>query len=1034
MDVIERIARPTARSANRRAAPFRPTYHEAARELEAALKPLLAGEVRFDVGSRAAYSTDHSIYRAVPVGVVIPRDADDVITTVAACHARGVPILARGCGSSLSGQACNVAVVIDFSKYMNRILALDPDARLARVEPGVINDALRNAAKVHGLTFAPDPATHEYCTLGGNIGNNSCGAHTVMGGKTVDNVEDLEILTYDGLRMRVGPTSDEEYDLIQHAGGRRADIYKGLKAIADRYGDSIRKHYPRIPRRVSGYNLDDLLPEHGFHVGRSLVGSESTCALTLTATLRLIPFPSCRALMVLGYEDAPRAADDVPAIRDLHPLAIEGFGRHLIDNEARKGKTFPGEQLLPEGGAWLLVEFGGETQRDANAKVEQAFEVLKRGSSTTLGMRLLEDKQEQDEAWDIRENGVGASRIPGDEEAWPSWEDAAVPPEKLGSYLRGLDKLNQQFGYTYTLFGHFGDGCVHTRMTFGLKTADGVAKFRRYMEAAADLVISHGGSLSGEHGDGQAKGELLPKMYGPDLMQAFREFKTLWDPAWKMNPGKVIDARPLDADLRIGPDYRPRDMGPTHFQYPADHFSFAKATERCFGVGKCRSLGARIMCPSFQGTREEFASTRGRSRLLFEMVRGEALTHGWDEPAVAEALELCLQCKGCKHDCPVNVDMATYKAEFLSHYYEKRWRPRAAYSMGLIWLWARLARFAPGVANEAVRAPGIGRLARWIAGITEQREPPAFAATSFQDWFAARPNTCANDMTRPAVILWPDTWNNYFLPGTAKAAVSVLEDAGYRVVVPSQKLCCGRPLYDYGMLDLAKRKLRESMDALRPAIDAGTPIVGLEPSCVSVFRDELLNLFPHDEDARRLAGQFKTLGEVLVATDGWTPPRLGRKALVHMHCHQRAVLNPGAEEKLLKAMGLELVRNPAGCCGVAGAFGYETDHYDVAMKIGEHDLLPLVRKQGADVLMISDGFSCRYQMKHGAGRWAMHPAEVVAMARETSGYVPEQVPEERYLEPEAKPGSRDALTAGVLAAGITGLLLLGTLSRRSWVS
>ena len=996
-------------------APPRPDYRKEARELEAHLKPRIAGEVRFDTGTRAAYATDHSIYRAVPVGVIVPRNVDDVLATVEACRARSVPILGRGCGSSLSGQSTNVAVVIDFSKYMNRILAFDPEGGMAKVEPGVINDTLRNKAKQHGMTFAPDPATHQWCTLGGNIGNNSCGAHTVMGGKTVDNVIELDILTYDGLRMRVGETSPDQYELILKAGGLRANIYQGLKSIADRYGDSIRQHYPHIPRRVSGYNLDSLLPEKNFHVAQALVGSEGTCALTLSATVRLIPFPKCRSLMVLGYEDAPRAADDVPAIRELQPLAIEGFDQHLILNEARKGKTFAGEPLLPEGEAWLLIEFGGDSQKEANSKVENAYRLLKHGGSGALEMRLIENEDDQGKVWEMREDGVGASRVPGQEEAWPSWEDAAVPPENLGKYLRSLDKLNKEFGYAYTLYGHFGDGCVHTRMTFGLKTAEGVAKFRRYMERAADLVTSLGGSLSGEHGDGQAKGELLPRMYGADLMQAFREFKSLWDPQWKMNPGKVIDARPLDADLRYGPDYRPRDLGPTHFQYPNDDFSFAKAMERCFGVGKCRSLGGRIMCPSFQATREEFSNTRGRARLLFEMVRGDALTQGWDEPAIAEALDLCLQCKGCKHDCPVNVDMATYKAEFLAHYHKKHWRPRNAYSMGLIWLWARLAQFAPGLFNQAVKAPGIANVSRWIAGITMRRDPPTLAAQSFQDWFANRASPRSRDQSRPPVILWPDTWNNYFLPGTAKAAVAVLEDAGYRVIVPREHLCCGRPLYDYGMLDLAKQKLRQAIDVLKPAAAAGIPIVGLEPSCVSVFRDEMLNLFPHDEDAQRIASQFKTFGELLRATDGWTPPTLKGKALVHLHCHQRAVLNPDAEEAILKDMGLKLVKNPAGCCGVAGAFGYESNHYDVAMQIGEHDLLPLVRKQGQDTLMISDGFSCRYQMKHGAERWALHPAEVIALARQGHGDKPADA-ETRFLDPPAKPGMRDVATVGVVAA------------------
>ncbi len=1017
MNVIQRIAGPGANGDLRPLAPDRRREYEAAAELEAALKRSVGGEVRFDPASRGAYSRDHSIYRAVPVGVVVPRDTADVIATVAACHARSVPILGRGCGSSLAGQTCNVAVVIDFSKYMHRILALDPDGMRARVEPGVVNDALRHEAQKHGLTFAPDPATHAWCTLGGNIGNNSCGAHTVMGGKTVDNVEELDILTYDGLRMKVGATSDEQYELIRSGGGRRAEIYTGLRDITAKYGDAVRRQFPNIPRRVSGYNLDDLLPEKGFHVARSLVGSESTCALTLAATVRLIPWPKARALLVVGYDNAPDAADDVPSIRHLDPIAIEGFTEHLIRNEALKGKELPGKKYLPDGEAWLLVEFGGDSQKEANAKAERAFKAMKRAGSRCLGENLVEKPEQQAALWEVREGGVGASRVPGDEEAWPSWEDTAVPPERLGDYLRDFDKMAKKFNYTYTLFGHYGDGCIHTRITFGLKTAEGVAKFRRFMETAADLVISYGGSLSGEHGDGQAKGELLPKMYGPDVIQAFRDFKTVWDPTWRMNPGKLIDARPLDADLRLGADYSPKPAGKTHFHYPDDLFSFTHATERCFGVGKCRtpSGSGNIMCPSFQATREEIHSTRGRATLLFEMLQGDPVKKGWRDPAVAEALDLCLQCKGCKHDCPVSVDMATYKSEFLSHYYRGRLRPRSAYSMGLIWRWARWARLAPGLVNEAIRAPVLGPILRKLAGITPHRDPPHFAAETFQQWFKRRAGPRRNDATRPPVILWPDTWNNHFLPGTAKAAVAVLEDAGYRVIVPEQRLCCGRPLYDYGMLDQAKALLEQAIEALRPAIRAGIPVVGLEPSCVSVFRDEMANLLPHDVDAQRLARQTKTLPELLIETDGWKPPKLKRKALLHMHCHQRAVLNPHATEEIFRGMGLKLLDNKAGCCGVAGAFGYEEEHYDVAMQIGEQELLPRVRKLSEETLLISDGFSCRFQTEHGAGRWAMHPAEVLLMARQAAGNLPETVPEKRYMEPAAKPELAALAAAGAFA-------------------
>lgn len=1017
---------PTVRSTVPAAsAPVRRRRREAAADLAEALAARLAGEVRFDRASRALYATDLSIYRQVPIGVVIPKDVADVEAAVEACRVRDVPILGRGCGTSLSGQTCNVAVVMDFSKYMNRILAVDPDGRRARVQPGVINDQLRNAAKEHGLTFAPDPATHAYCTLGGNIGNNSCGVHTVMGGKTVDNIEELDILTYDGLRLRVGATDAETVDLIRSSGGRRADIYARLNEIADRYGDEIRRRYPKIPRRVSGYNLDNLLPENGFHVARSLVGSEGTCALTLAATVRLLPWPAKRALLVLGYPEIAHAADDVGELRGFGPDGLEAFDGHVVENLKRKGKPSPGAALLPQGRAWLLVEFGGDEQKEANDKAEKAFARLKKIGTHASGMRLIEAPEEQDQIWHIRENGVGASMIPGEEEAWPSWEDAAVPPDRLGDYLRDFVKLNDRFGYTATIFGHFGDGCVHARMTFGLKTAEGVAHFRDYMQQASDLCLHYGGSLSGEHGDGQAKGELLPKMFGPELIQAFREFKTIWDPHWRMNPGKVIDAYPLDSNLRLGPDYAPRPVE-THFRYPDDHGSFARAAERCFGVGKCRSLGGRTMCPSFQATREEMHSTRGRAHLLFEMMRGDPLTKGWREEGVREALDLCLQCKGCKHDCPVSVDMATYKAEFLAHYYKGRLRPRSAYSMGLVMWWAPLAMMAPGWVNLVLRTPGIGDALKIAAGFTTEREAPAFAAESFQAWFHRQPMMTGEAL--PPVVLWPDTFNNYFLPETAKSAVRVLEGAGYRVIVPEARLCCGRPLYDYGMLDLAKRKLGQVIEALRPAIRAGIPIVGLEPSCLSVFRDELLNLLPDDEDAQRLAHQTKTISELLTASPGWNPPHLAAKALLQTHCHHKAVLDAATEQSMFEAIGVELQPNPTGCCGHAGSFGYETEHYPVSMTIAGQELLPAVRNAGIGTLIVADGFSCREQIRHGAGRHALHPVEVVELAlrKETVGSA--RAIEDRLRQPAATAQPVPAIAALVIAGG---LLLWLTRRRQS---
>jgi FAD/FMN-containing dehydrogenase/Fe-S oxidoreductase len=991
---------------------------EAAADLAQALAARVAGEVRFDAASRALYATDLSIYRQVPIGVVIPKSIEDVEATVEACRARQVPVLPRGGGTSLCGQTCNVAVVLDFSKYLNRILALDPDSRSVRVEPGAINDEVRMAARRHGLNYAPDPATHAYCTIGGNIGNNSCGAHTVLGGKTVDNVEELDILTYDGLRLRVGATAPDDLDLIRRGGGRRAEIYARLHDLAQRTADEVRRRYPDIPRRVSGYNLDDLLPEKGFNLARALVGSEGTCAITLGATLRLLPWPNRRALLLLGYPDVARAADDVDELRAFRPEALEGFDEHMLHNMQRKGQSPAGAQLLPEGRAWLLVEFGGADQKEANGKAEKAYARLKRIRTHAQGMRLVEDEGEQTQVWQVRESGVGASRVPGEEESWPSWEDAAVPPERLGDYLRGFAKLNQRYGYRWTIFGHFGDGCVHTRMTFDLKTAQGVARFRAYMQEAADLCLSYGGSLSGEHGDGQAKGELLPKMFGPELVQAFREFKTIWDPHWRMNPGKLIDADPLDRNLRLGPDYAPKPVD-TYFRFPNDQGSFAQATERCFGVGKCRSLGGQTMCPSFQATREEQHSTRGRAHLLFEMMRGDALSRGWREDGVREALDLCLQCKGCKHDCPVAVDMATYKAEFLAHYYKGRLRPRAAYAMGLIMWWAPLAMTAPGLVNLALRMPGLADALKALAGFTREREAPAFAAQSFQDWFHRRSQPVGDD--RPPVVLWPDTFNNYFLPGTAKAAVAVLEEAGYRVEVPQARLCCGRPLYDYGMLDLARHKLRQVITALTPAIRAGTPVVGLEPSCLSVFRDELVNLFPDDPDAQRLATLAKTVCELLADRKDWRPPPLNARALVQLHCHHKAVLDAEAQQRLFAAMGVEEAPNPAGCCGQAGSFGYEAEHYPVSVTIAEQKLLPAVRKAGDNTLIIADGFSCREQIRHGSGRRALHPAEFLMLALQHRPMHSARAVEAQLREKVALPGIGTAAAAALALGGLAAL-------------
>ncbi len=1015
--------------------------------LAEALRSRVRGEVRFDHGSRALYATDGSNYRQVPIGVVLPHDADDVLAAISLCREFGAPLLCRGGGTSLAGQCCNVAVVLDFSKYMAKILEIDPVRRIARVQPGVVLDHLRNAAEKHHLTFAPDPASHDRCTIGGMIGNNSCGVHSVMAGKTDDNIEELEIVTYDGVRMKVGPTSPDDLQRISTEPGRRGQIYSTLKNISGQCADLIRQRFPNIPRRVSGYNLNYLLPENGFHVARALVGSEGTCATVLEATCRLVESPPERVLLVVAYPDIYQCADHVPEIMAHKPIGLEGFDDLLVYYTRTKGINSEGLALLPEGEGWLMVEFGGETAQEAESQARGLIDALNH-SANPPNVRLYAGQQAK-RVWEIREASLGVtSHVPGEPLNWEGWEDAAVAPDKLGGYLRDLRKMMAAFGYKGSLYGHFGHACVHTRLNFDLQSKEGIAKFRKFVEEAADLVVSYGGSLSGEHGDGQARAELLPKMFGPELMQAFRQFKSAWDPDWKMNPGKLIDPYKLDENLRLGANYAPWEPQ-TRFQFPADHGSLSHAALRCVGMGKCRRDEGGVMCPSWRATHEEEHSTRGRAHLLWEMTQGEVIRDGWRSEEVKQSLDLCLACKGCKSDCPVSVNVATYKAEFLSHYYDGRVRPRSAYAFGNIDLWARLASNVPGLVNLSTQLPFLRDIAKLVAGIPQQRSIPAFAPETFKSWFrrtrarngmregdgkgtasavpySAQENRASAPEGGPPVLLWPDTFNNHFLPSTAKAAVDVLETAGYQVILPQANLCCGRPLYDFGMLDRAESLLLDILDALSPEIEAGIPVVGLEPSCVAVFRDELLNFFPHDERAQALARQTFLLSEFLESNSRNAPlPRFERKALLHGHCHHKSIMKMTAEESLLRRIGIDFQSPAPGCCGMAGSFGFEHDKYDISAAIGELELLPAVRRAPSDWLIIADGFSCREQIAQGTGRHALHLAEVLQMALNPSQMSNDPFPESAIVnqrDSEVRSSMKRAgLGLGALAAG--GLLL-----------
>jgi FAD/FMN-containing dehydrogenase/Fe-S oxidoreductase len=951
------------------------TFPQAA-ELEKELKQNLKGEVRFDRGSRAMYSTDGSNYRQIPIGLVVPRDADDVVAAMAACRKYGAPVLARGAGTSLAGQCCNVAVVLDFTKYMNRILELDPQQRFARVQPGVVLDTLRNQAEAHKLTFAPDPSTHNRCTIGGMIGNNSCGTHSLLGGKTVDNIEELRILLYDGTQMTVGPTTTDEWSGILQQGGRRAEIYTALRGIGDQYADLIRARFPQIPRRVSGYNLDELLPER-FNVARALVGTEGTCVTVLEAKVKLIPSPQHRALVGIGYHDAFVAADHVPEILTFQPIGFEGFEGSIVDGLRRKGA--PKLELLPEGRGIVLVEFGSDDAQHARSLAEQLMDRLKQMPDPP-NTRLYTPAEAR-AVWHLRESGPRAAAFaPGALPQWEGWDDAAVAPEKLGSYLRDIRALMNEYDYEGAFYGHFGHGCIHMRVSFDLQSEAGIRNYGEFVERAADLVVSYGGSLSGEHGDGQSRGALLPKMFGPELMNAFRQFKAVWDPQNKMNPHKVVDAYLPTENLRLGADYRPLQPK-THFKFVDDGASFAKAAARCIGVGTCRKQDGGSMCPSYMVTLEEEHSTRGRAHMLFELLQGEVIDGGWKNEQVKRALDLCLACKACKSECPANVDLATYKAEFLSHYYETERRPLHAYAFGMIDRWAALGGLAPRIANLMSSAP---RPKRWLQAALElapQREMPQLAPVSFQKW-ASRQRAAKKGV--PDVVLWADTFNNYFKPETSRAAFEVLTHAGFNVRVPRSHLCCGRPLYDFGMLDRAKQYLQRIMRVLAPEIEAGLPIVVLEPSCASVFRDELLNLFPGDARADRLRRQTFLLSDFL-QQHAYQPPQLSQKLLLHGHCHHKAIMKMTGEEDLLRKMGADLKTLDAGCCGMAGPFGFEQKKYAVSQAIGERVLLPAVRQAAPDTLIVSDGFSCREQIQQATGRKAIHLAEVLQLALARQG-------------------------------------------------
>jgi FAD/FMN-containing dehydrogenase/Fe-S oxidoreductase len=952
-----------------------------AAELASALRAHGLREVDASTLRRAEYSSDASNYRVVPRVVVFPHDADEVAGVVEVARSLGVPVTARGGGTSVAGNAVGPGIVMDLSAHLNRIERFDPEERVAVVQPGVILGSLQKLAGPHGLRFGPDPSTWSRCTIGGMIGNNACGHRALAYGRTADNVLELDVLDGRGRRFTAG---------------RDLDAVAGLSELVTGNLDIIRTELGRFGRQISGYSLEHLLPENGHDLAKALVGTEGTCGVVLTATLRLVEVPKQPVLVVLGYPDMPTAADAVMGLLPHRPMAIEGLDQRIL--ETVRVIRGPGAvPALPDGGGWLLVEVGGTDPGDARERAE----LLARDAGTTA-VRVLPDGPEARAIWRIREDGAGlAGRTLAGKQAWPGLEDAAVPTEHLGAYLRDLDVLLDRHGLAGSPFGHFGDGCVHVRVDLPLHT--GGAALRSLLTDAAQLIGSYGGSMSGEHGDGRARGELLPYLYSERMIGVFERFKALFDPDDVLNPEIVVRPAPLDRDLRR-PAALPAPAVAGGFAFAHDGGDLSNAVHRCVGVGKCRadltSTGG-FMCPSFLAVGDETTSTRGRARVLQEMLNGSLVERDWRAPEVHEALDLCLSCKACSTDCPAGVDMATYKSEVLHRAYQGRRRPLTHYTLGRLPRWARLAsRFARPV-NALVAVRPLERLALRLGGMDTRRSIPRFAPLTFHRWWKRRVSVPARRVgtlphgagssygaasgrgagsgRRPPVLLWVDTFTDLLSPSIGVAAVELLESAGYEVLTPPPGVCCGLTWITTGQLSGARSQLTALVAALAPYAEQGIPIVGLEPSCTAVLRGDLTELLPADPRAAAVAAGTMTLAELLTeaAPQQWERPDLtGVEVVVQPHCHHHSVLGFGPDGALLRDLGATITVL-AGCCGLAGNFGMERGHYEVSVAVAENALLPALREAKPGTVLLADGLSCRTQAGQLAGVHGLHLAELL---------------------------------------------------------
>lgn len=933
----------------------------ARRELVDLLQRAMPGKVDGGTRRRGEYSSDASNYRVVPEVVAFPSETDDVLAALEVARSTGTPVTMRGGGTSVAGNAVGPGIVLDLSRSLNRIIDLDPDARTARVQPGLVLGALQKAAAGHRLRFGPDPSTWARCTIGGMIGNNACGSHSLSFGRTADNVIELDVV--DGVGKRF-------------TAGSGLEPVAGLDAFVRANLGLIRTELGTFGRQVSGYSLEHLLPENGRNLARALVGTEGSCVAVLEATVRLVDVPVDPMLVVLGYPDMASAADAVPTLLAHRPGAIEGLDARLVDAvRAAKGDAAVAD--LPRGAGWLLVEVSGRQAGETMARAEKLA-----AASGALEHRIIPAGPEARSIWRIREDGAGlAGRTQSGRQAWPGFEDAAVPPENLGAYLRDFDELTAGYGVEGMPYGHFGDGCIHVRLDIPLEKDGSV--LRALMEDAGRLVAKHGGSLSGEHGDGRARSELLPLMYSPELIAAFAGFKNLFDPNDVLNPGVLVRPEPLDSNLR-----RPAALPllrASGFAFGHDEGDFTKAVHRCVGVGKCRAdntASGGFMCPSYIATGDEKDSTRGRARVLQEMANGTLVTAGWESPEVHDVLDLCLSCKACSSDCPAGVDMAAYKSEVLHRTYQHRLRPITHYVLGWLPRWARLVAPVSRLVNAVLGIRSLQKAVLWAGGMDTRRSIPRFADRSFS---RSKGRPAPTGSSRKQVLVWVDSFSDNFTPDIARSAIAVLESAGYEVLAPAKPVCCGLTWITTGQLTGARRILSQLIDVFHPIAQQGIPIVGLEPSCTAVLRSDLSELFADDPRAKAIAQGTYTLAELLTAPaplgpEDWTPPRLdGQQLVVQPHCHHHAVMGYGTDIALLETLGAE-VTELSGCCGLAGNFGMEKGHYDVSVAVAENALLPALRAAAPEATLLADGFSCRTQATQLGGADGVHLAELLASA------------------------------------------------------